>query len=128
MSGANATQIGGNHYAQGGDVQHWDFITVNGIGYLEGCATKYVARWRKKGGIEDLKKARHYVQKLRECLAQNRLLASRFLKPKITAEQFAAANGLTGVEQAAVALIAFWEDESDLAAAEEIITNMIETA
>jgi hypothetical protein len=27
---------------------------------------KYVSRWKSKGGLEDLKKARHYLDKLIE--------------------------------------------------------------
>ena len=43
---ANNRQVGGSHYAEGGEVQHWDFATLNGLSYLVGCATKYIARWR----------------------------------------------------------------------------------
>lgn len=59
----NASQVGGAHYQ--GDYQHWDFVreALNGR-YLEGCATKYVSRWRKKNGLQDLKKAAHYVEKI----------------------------------------------------------------
>lgn len=66
MSDANQTQIGGDHY-KGRDLEHWDFIVDNfGISYLLANATKYISRWRNKNGVEDLKKARHYVQKLSE--------------------------------------------------------------
>jgi len=62
---ANDMQVGGMHYAESA-IQPWDFIVSNNIGYLEGNVIKYVARWRKKGGIEDLRKAGHYLQKLIE--------------------------------------------------------------
>lgn len=62
MSNPNAYQIGGEHYQA--EMQVWDFVTANNIGYLEGNAIKYLARWRKKGGLTDLEKARHYVEKL----------------------------------------------------------------
>lgn len=61
---ANEQQIGGQHYSS--EYQHWDWAIDCKLGYLEGAATKYIARWRKKNGIEDLKKARHYIQKLCE--------------------------------------------------------------
>lgn len=35
-------------------------------GFLRGNAIKYLARCDNKGGIEDLKKARHYLDKLIE--------------------------------------------------------------
>ena len=62
---ANDIQYGGNHYNKQ-PIQPWDFIVANGIGFLEGNAIKYLARWRDKGGIEDLKKAKHYIDKLIE--------------------------------------------------------------
>ena len=33
-------------------------------GYLAGNVIKYISRWRKKNGIEDLKKAQWYLNKL----------------------------------------------------------------
>ena len=62
---ANEQQVGGAHYAIKA-IQPWDFIIANNIGYLEGNIIKYVSRWKDKGGVEDLKKAQHYLQKLIE--------------------------------------------------------------
>ena len=62
---ANDTQVGGDHYKMHG-IQPWDFIASNGIGYFEGNIIKYVSRWRHKGGVQDLEKARHYLDKLIE--------------------------------------------------------------
>lgn len=65
MTAANEIQIGGDHYKEK-SIQPWDFIAANGLGYFEGNIVKYVSRWRDKGGINDLKKARHYLDKLLE--------------------------------------------------------------
>jgi len=62
---ANEQQVGGAHYAVKA-IQPWDFIIANNIGYLEGNIIKYISRWKDKGGVEDLKKAQHYLQKLIE--------------------------------------------------------------
>jgi len=62
---ANDTQVGGNHYAKQG-IQTLDYIAANEIGYFEGNVIKYVSRWKQKGGIEDLRKAQHYLSKLIE--------------------------------------------------------------
>lgn len=74
MSKANDVQVGGDHYkkrAEGG-FQHWDWIVREyGAGYLIGCATKYITRHRDKNGAQDLQKARHYVLKLGEAIADN---------------------------------------------------------
>jgi hypothetical protein len=58
-------QEGGNHYKDMA-IQPVEFIHKNGIGYFEGNVIKYVSRWRAKNGIEDLKKARHYIDLLIE--------------------------------------------------------------
>ena len=48
---ANAKQIQGSHYQ---------------TSILDGCAVKYLSRWRKKGGVDDLRKAVHFIEKLIE--------------------------------------------------------------
>lgn len=65
MSEANKRQVAGNHYQKSG-VQHWDWAAAKGLSYFTGCATKYVERWKEKGGLDDLKKAEHYLQKALE--------------------------------------------------------------
>lgn len=65
MSTANNTQVGGQHYKTK-TIQPWDFIAANGLGYFESNILKYVSRWRYKGGLDDLRKARHYLDKLIE--------------------------------------------------------------
>lgn len=65
MPRANDTQHGGNHYKTKA-IEPWDYIAANGIGYFEGNAIKYLSRWKDKNGLEDLKKALHYVMKLIE--------------------------------------------------------------
>ena len=62
---ANDKQVGGQHYSAKA-VQPWDYITSNNLGYLEGNVVKYVSRWKEKNGVEDLLKAKHYLEKLIE--------------------------------------------------------------
>ena len=62
---ANNTQVGGIHYKEQA-IQPWDYIAANKLGYFEGNIVKYVSRWRDKGGVEDLRKAKHYLEKLIE--------------------------------------------------------------
>lgn len=62
---ANDEQVGGRHYIEKA-IQPWDFIVANDLGYLEGCIVKYVSRYKDKGGVEDLIKAAHYLEKLIE--------------------------------------------------------------
>lgn len=62
---ANETQVAGDHYKDKA-IQPWDYIVGNRLGYLEGCIVKYVSRYQEKGGLEDLHKAKHYLEKLIE--------------------------------------------------------------
>jgi hypothetical protein len=55
-------QIGGNHYHM--PIQPIDFIYKNNLDFLQGNVIKYICRFRKKNGIEDLKKAKHYIELL----------------------------------------------------------------
>lgn len=67
---ANSHMYGGVHYKKM-KIEHWDFILANSIPYMEAQIIKYVSRWRDKGGMLDLEKARHFLDKLMEWEAQN---------------------------------------------------------
>ena len=50
------------HYNE--EIETWDYIYSKDMTFFEGNIIKYVSRWRKKNGIEDLKKAKQYLDKL----------------------------------------------------------------
>lgn len=58
-------QVAGDHY-KSLVIQPVEYIAKNNIPYLEGNVIKYVTRWRSKGGIKDLEKAKHYIDLLLE--------------------------------------------------------------
>lgn len=58
-------QVAGNHYKEL-PIQPVEYIYANKIGYFEGNVIKYVTRWKEKGGIKDLEKAKHYIDLLIE--------------------------------------------------------------
>ena len=58
-------QIGGDHYKKM-KIQPIEYIMGNEIPFAEGCIIKYVSRWRSKGGIADLEKARHIIDMMIE--------------------------------------------------------------
>jgi hypothetical protein len=67
---AREYQLGGNHYTSK-DIQPWDamqsWMTEDQYrGYLIGNVIKYIARFQDKGGILDLQKCKHYLDKLIE--------------------------------------------------------------
>lgn len=60
-----ARQEGGDHYKRL-KIQPIEYIHANGIPFAEGSVIKYVTRWRDKGGVKDLEKARHFLDLLIE--------------------------------------------------------------
>lgn len=54
-----------NHYTQG-SIEVIDYIMDQKFDYLEGNIIKYISRYKFKNGLEDLKKARVYLDKLIE--------------------------------------------------------------
>lgn len=62
---AKDKQVGGRHYKTLA-IQPVEYIHRNDIGFCEGCAIKYLTRWKEKGGIQDLEKARHFIDLLIE--------------------------------------------------------------
>jgi hypothetical protein len=51
-------------YNKRGKLECWDVILDQEMGFLEGNIIKYLWRHKEKGGVEDLKKARVYLDKL----------------------------------------------------------------
>ena len=62
---AKDKQIGGDHYRKYA-IEPIEFITKNNIPFIEGNVIKYVLRWRDKNGIQDLDKAIHYIELLKD--------------------------------------------------------------
>ncbi len=58
-------QIGGEHYKHF-EIQPFEFIQKNNLSFAVGNVIKYVTRYKAKNGVEDLKKARHYIDLLIE--------------------------------------------------------------
>jgi len=58
-------QVGGEHYKKA-TIQPIEYIMANKLDFCEGNVVKYVSRWRNKNGLEDLLKARHYIDFLIE--------------------------------------------------------------
>lgn len=77
-SSARHHQIGGEHYVSKA-VQPWDAMQAwmsseAFCGFLQGNVIKYMARYRDKGGVQDLRKAAHYLQRLIEEEEMQRLI------------------------------------------------------
>lgn len=59
------TQIGGGHY-KGMKIQPMEYSMANGLDACQHTAIKYISRFRDKGGIQDLEKAKHCIDMLIE--------------------------------------------------------------
>lgn len=64
-------QSGGSHYKDL-QIQPVEYIHANELGYFEGNVLKYITRWKSKGGIADLEKAKHYIELLIELETEKR--------------------------------------------------------
>lgn len=64
MSSLNR-QEGGDHYKKYA-IEPVEFCHRNGLTWCQANVVKYAVRFRDKGGLEDLKKARHYLDMLVE--------------------------------------------------------------
>lgn len=62
---ASAQQIGGDHYRKL-VIQPAEYTQKNNLTYLEGAVVKYISRYKSKNGIEDLDKAIHCIQLIKE--------------------------------------------------------------
>lgn len=76
---ANNKQVAGTHY-QGKQLQHWDLVAIYGWDYFQGQITKYLMRWRDKNGLEDLRKAQHFLEKYIEEVEGGRIFNPATMK------------------------------------------------
>ena len=58
-------------YYQRGNIEVTDFIIDQSMSFLEGNVVKYITRYKEKSGIEDLRKARWYLEKRIEELVKH---------------------------------------------------------
>tara|TARA_R100000306_G_C4366967_1_gene138135 strand:+ start:849 stop:1148 length:300 start_codon:yes stop_codon:yes gene_type:complete len=52
-----------NHYKKF-EIEPFEFIHKNNLGFAEGNVIKYICRWREKNGVQDLEKAKQYIEML----------------------------------------------------------------
>ncbi len=62
MTEEKQKQVGGDHYQKG--IQPFDYIRANNLDFFEGNVIKYITRYKKKNGMEDLEKAMHYLEEV----------------------------------------------------------------
>lgn len=62
---ALSKQVGNDHYKKQ-KIQPIEYTFANNLGFCEGNVVKYITRYKDKNGIEDLEKAKHYIELLIE--------------------------------------------------------------
>ena len=65
MSNPYDKQVGGDHYSKM-KIQPAEFVNKNKMLFAEGNAIKYICRHINKGGLQDLEKAKHYIDMIIE--------------------------------------------------------------
>ena len=58
-------QVGGNHYKNFA-IQPIEFIMKNNLNFCQANSLKYLLRYKEKNGLQDLEKAKHYIELLIE--------------------------------------------------------------
>jgi hypothetical protein len=119
---ANERQVGGSHYKVAGRVEHWDLVERYGLGYLEGCATKYIARHREKGGRQDLEKSLHYIEKLIELHSEHGRVPRGVVPARVVTEF---TEGMGVHERGAINLLCRWDCLAHLEAAHKDVSDLL---
>jgi hypothetical protein len=122
----NERQVAGTHYL-GGEFQHWDWVIDNQLGYLEGQITKYLCRWRAKGGVKDLEKSLHYTDKLVESVVRGRLPLPEERKVKNLASMKDLYH-LSETEASVFRLVAEYSTVSSLMYLQELVAQILANA
>lgn len=119
----NDKQVGGDHYQS--SLQHWDLVEEFEIGYLESACSKYITRWRKKNGLEDLKKSEHYLVKLISLLDSGQRKSPRGRVPHDRFLIFCRENTLELSEQIVLSKVLQWETKHDIEIGLTVLREMI---
>lgn len=122
---ANSRQIAGSHY-QGTEYQHWDFVIDAALPYLEAQITRYLDRHARKNGREDVEKALHYSQKLREALTEGRAVPTyRTGRADALERYFSTRPHLTPAERECIRLVTMLNGTAALDHVISLIQNHI---
>jgi|TARA_B100000519_G_C14212380_1_gene423277 hypothetical protein len=72
MKKAIDKQVGGDHYKTC-KIQPVEYIECNQLGFLMGNVVKYVTRYAVKSNVQDLEKAKHYIELQMQLLEEGKL-------------------------------------------------------
>lgn len=121
----NDRQVGGSHYRAG--YQHWDLVIENRLPYLEGQITKYITRYKKKNGAQDVEKSIHYCEKLQSALAAGSLIYPGSREPK-NLDLFAKDNNLDDIQVTCFLLAMTYTDADGLTRLRQLLDHLLSSS
>lgn len=121
---ASNRQVGGSHYKSNG-VQHWDYCVEVNVPNLEYAATKYISRWRKKNGLQDLQKAQHYIEKRIESITTGKGILRAARRNDDIFEAFCNDNSLSYEERLLCDTVMHWKRMDELVCAVEKLKSYL---
>lgn len=108
-------QVGGDWYnARPGVTQHKDYCAAVRAPYFEGSSSKYVMRWQRKGGVQDLEKAIHFIEFRMAAYSQGFYPWNGCSKQSKLFDKFLKDNNVPDDEASIIDLILHWQDMKDL--------------
>lgn len=113
---ASEKQVGGVHYktTKKDGVQHWDYCGVVNVPYLESAASKYLTRWYKKNGLQDLQKAQHYMEKRVELYRNHQGIVKAANRNQGLFNRYIEDNQIPHHEREVIDLIMHWKSIEQL--------------
>lgn len=121
---ANEQQIGGGHYKDAQEWQHWDFVEAVSLPYMEAQIIRYVSRHKNKDGRKDIQKAIHFIVKLIE-LRDGTVNDSRVLRIEQT-EKWCRVNHINDPENKIIMYVVNWLRVDELYAAIDLLRGILE--
>jgi len=124
---ANSRQVAGTHYqVPKGGIGHWDYCIGASVPNLEYNASKYVTRWRKKNGVQDLEKALHIVEKRIESVQQGVGILRSVNRKDGMFNRFIEDNKIVHRDRCIIDLIMHWKRIDQLYEAHAQLKEIIE--
>lgn len=124
----NETQIGGSHY-KGREFQPWDWATEKfckvKLGYFETSAIAYLVRFREKGGLQDLNKVLHYIDKIIWAHDHGHY-GNRCQVENLTIFRFNRENNCDALQSETVRFLVTWRAPQELMEARKLVVELIE--
>lgn len=119
-------QVGGDHYES--SYEHWDWAADQQLCYFVAAATKYIVRWRSKGGAKDLKKAYSYMEKYESLLKRDCIIPGLKKVNEQKFKNFIEANSVPGLEALCCRLMVTFTKGTPLGPITTIIDHLIASA